>query len=104
MAIQLAKLAGLTVLATASRQESTDWVKQLGADHVLNHRQPLRPQLEAVGLKTVDYILNCADTDGYWDVMADLIAALRARFARLSKTKGAESTVHELKARPMSGS
>src|SRR5690348_3709868 len=30
MAIQLAKLAGLTVLATASRQESTDWVKQLG--------------------------------------------------------------------------
>jgi len=75
MAIQLAKLAGLTVLATASRQESTDWVKQLGADHVLNHRQPLRPQLEAVGLKTVDNILNCADTDGYWDVMADLIAA-----------------------------
>jgi NADPH2:quinone reductase len=75
MAIQLAKLAGLTVLATASRKESTDWVKQLGAAHVLNHRQPLRPQLEAVGLKTVDYILNCADTDGYWDVMADLIAA-----------------------------
>ena len=75
MAIQLAKLAGLTVVATASRQESIDWVKQLGSDHVLNHRQPLRPQLETVGLKTVDYILNCADTDGYWDVMADLIAA-----------------------------
>ena len=75
MAIQLAKLAGLTVLVTASRQESTDWVKQLGANYVLNHRQPLRAQLEAVGLKTVEYILNCADTDGYWDVMTDLIAA-----------------------------
>jgi zinc-binding alcohol dehydrogenase family protein len=73
MAIQLAKVAGLTVLATASRTESTDWVKALGADHVLNHRQPLRPQLEAAGFRNVDYILNCADTDGYWDAMADLI-------------------------------
>jgi NADPH:quinone reductase len=30
--------------------------------------------LEAAGRKTVDYILNCADTDRYWDVMADLIS------------------------------
>jgi zinc-binding alcohol dehydrogenase family protein len=88
MAIQLATLAGLTVLATASRQESTDWVKQLGTDHVLNHRQPLGPQLEAVGLKTVDYILNCADTDGYWDVMTDLIAA-QGKICTIVENKGA---------------
>ena len=74
MAIQLAKLAGLTVFATASRPESTAWVKQLGADHALDHRQSLRPQLEAAGHKTVEYIVNCADTDRYWDVMADMIA------------------------------
>lgn len=73
MAVQLAKLVGLTVVATASREESIRWVQQLGADHVLNHRQPLRPQLEAAGFHAVDYILNCADTDGYWDAMADLI-------------------------------
>lgn len=73
MAVQLAKHAGLTVLATASRPESVDWVKRLGADYVMNHRQALQPQLEAEGFKTVDYILNCADTDGYWDAMADLI-------------------------------
>jgi len=88
MALQLATLAGLTVLATASRQESTDWVKQLGTNHVLNHRQPLRPQLEVVGLKTVDYILNCADTDGYWDVMADLIAA-QGKICTIVENKGA---------------
>jgi NADPH2:quinone reductase len=75
IAVQLAKLGGLTVLPTASRPESVNWVKHLGADHVLNHRQPLRPQLEASGFKNVDYILNCADTDGYWDAMADLIVA-----------------------------
>ena len=74
MAIQLAKIARLTVFATASRSDSTAWVKQLGADHVLDHRQSLPPQLEAAGRKTVDYILNCADTDRYWDVMADVIA------------------------------
>jgi len=93
MAIQLATLAGLTVLATASRQESTDWVKQLGADHVLNHRQPLRPQLEAVGLKTVDYILSCADTDGYWDVMADLIVA-QGKICTIVENKGALNQQH----------
>ena len=73
MAIQLAKIAGLTVFATASRPDSVAWVKQLGADHILNHRQPLRPQIETAGYRFVDYIFNCADTDGYWDSMADLI-------------------------------
>ena len=73
MAVQLAKIAGVTVFATASRPESRAWVKQLGADHVLDHRHPLKPQLEAAGCHLVDYIFNCADTDGYWDVMADLI-------------------------------
>ena len=87
MAIQLAKLAALTVLATASRQESIDWVKHLGADHVLNHRQPLPQQLEAVGLKTVDRILNCADTDGYWDVMADMIVP-QGKICTIVENKG----------------
>ena len=40
--IQLAKkLTGLTVIATASRPETIEWVKQMGADHVFNHRKPL---------------------------------------------------------------
>lgn len=73
-AIQLAKLAGLTVIATASRSESVTWVTSLGADHTIDHRAPLRPQLDAHGLSAVDYIFNCVDTDAYWDVMADLIA------------------------------
>ncbi|MFO0775224.1 MAG: zinc-binding alcohol dehydrogenase family protein [Nitrospiraceae bacterium] len=73
-AIQLAKLAGLTVAATASRPASAAWVRQLGADVVVDHRQALRPQLEDAGIQAVDYILNCVDTDAYWDTMADLIA------------------------------
>jgi zinc-binding alcohol dehydrogenase family protein len=74
MAIQLAKIAGLTVIATASRPESVAWASHLGADLIVNHRQPLRAQLEAAGYSDINYIFNCADTDAYWDVMADLVA------------------------------
>ena len=71
--IQIAKVAGLKVIATASRPETVAWVKELGADHVVDHSQPLRPQIEALGLKFVDYIANFNDTDRYWEQMGDLI-------------------------------
>jgi len=71
--IQIAKIAGLRVIATASRRETVEWVKQLGADHVVDHSQPLRPQIEALGLKFVDYIANFNDTDRYWEATGDLI-------------------------------
>jgi NADPH:quinone reductase len=71
--IQIAKVAGLRVIATASRPETVAWAKELGADHVVDHSQPLRPQIEALGLKFVDYIANFNDTDRYWEAMGDLI-------------------------------
>lgn len=71
--IQLAKAAGLRVIATASRPETIAWVQDLGADHVINHRQPLRPQVEALGLPFVDHIAIFNDTDGHWDTVTDLI-------------------------------
>jgi len=74
IAIQLARLAGLRVVATASRPETVEWCQTLGADHVIDHREALRPQLEGLGMTQVDYLLNLADTDGYWEDMADLIA------------------------------
>ncbi|QDS94490.1 Zinc-type alcohol dehydrogenase-like protein [Roseimaritima multifibrata] len=73
IAIQLAKIAGLNVITTASRPESSAWVKKLGADHVINHREPLRPQIESIGLKYVDYIALFNDTDGHWNAAVDLI-------------------------------
>ena len=73
LAIQFAKLAGLRVIATASRPESEKWVRSLGADFVVNHTRPLPPQLAELGFNTVDFIANFADTDRYWNVMAELI-------------------------------
>ncbi len=74
IAIQLAKMAGLQVIATASRPETISWVTKMGADHVINHRQPLKDQLEGAGFVAVDYVLCTSETDEYWDVMCDLIA------------------------------
>lgn len=76
IAIQLAKRAGFTVIATASREETIAWCRELGADHVVDHRQPLTPQLEALGFKTIDAALNLADTDRYWTELGELLAPL----------------------------
>ena len=73
LAIQLARRAGLLVIATASRPDSAAWVLELGADHVLDHSRDLAPQLAELGLESVDRIANFADTDAYWDGMAELI-------------------------------
>lgn len=72
--IQLAKLAGLTVLATASRPASTEWAKSLGADHVIDHRNAMKPQVDGLGIKNVDYIACFNDLDAHWPAIGELIA------------------------------
>lgn len=73
-AIQLARHAGFTVVATASREETAAWCRDLGAHHVVDHRQPLAPQLAALGIEQVDAAINLADTDRYWDALGELLA------------------------------
>jgi NADPH2:quinone reductase len=72
--IPLAKSAGLTIVATASRDLTLTWCQQLGADHIINHREPLRPQIEALGFKHFSLIANLHNTESYWAQTSDLIA------------------------------
>ncbi|MEM1157211.1 MAG: zinc-binding alcohol dehydrogenase family protein [Verrucomicrobiota bacterium] len=74
MGIQLAKLADLNVIATASREDSIKWCKELGADHVVNHRQSIPEQLNSIGFPQVDYIANYNNTETYWQMMGEIIA------------------------------
>jgi len=73
--IQLARRAGFTVIATASRPETQAWCRAMGAQHVIDHRQPLTPQLQALGFKSVDAAVNLADTSHYWTELGELLAA-----------------------------
>lgn len=100
VAIQLARRAGLTVIASASRPASRAWIEDLGATAVVDHRQPLRPQMEALGHPSVGCILNAADTDGCWDVMADLIAPEGAIVALVGSRRPLD--LERLKARSVS--
>ena len=74
VAIQLAKKAGLKVIATASRPETVEWCKEMGADFVIDHAKELKPQIEALGFKYMDYILCLNNTDKYFNQMAEIIA------------------------------
>jgi NADPH2:quinone reductase len=73
IATQLAKkVAGLIVISTASREETTAWCKLQGADHVVNH-QDLVNEVRKAGFEQVDYIMDCVDLNFYWDAIVELI-------------------------------
>ncbi|MEE9886444.1 zinc-binding alcohol dehydrogenase family protein [Acinetobacter nosocomialis] len=73
--IQLLKqLTNLTIIATASRAETQNWVKQLGADYVLDHRQPLAPQIKQLGLNAPLYVFSTTQTDQHLADIVELIA------------------------------
>jgi NADPH2:quinone reductase len=73
--IQLLKqLTNLTIITTASRSETQEWVKQLGADYVLDHRQPLAPQIKQLGLNAPLYVFSTTQTDQHLSDIVELIA------------------------------
>ena len=73
IAIQLAKkVAELTVIATASRTETVEWCKQLGADFVVNHKD-LVNEVRNAGFQQVDFIVDFVNADFYWDACVELI-------------------------------
>lgn len=71
---QLAKLAGLTAIGSASRPETVKWTKEHGTEHVIDHRRPFREQLEQAGFDSVDYIFCTNSITQYWDQITDIIA------------------------------
>ncbi|MBN2790669.1 MAG: zinc-binding alcohol dehydrogenase family protein [Candidatus Delongbacteria bacterium] len=74
IAIQLAKkVAGLKVITTASREESKNWCKSMGADGVLDHRKDLKAEMEQLKIDNFDYILCLNSTDHYFKTMSEII-------------------------------
>jgi NADPH2:quinone reductase len=71
IAIQLLRArTGLTVIASASRDETRAWVEELGAHHVVSHREPMAPQVEALGLGRPGHVFSTSHTD---DHLADIV-------------------------------
>jgi alcohol dehydrogenase len=74
VAIQIAKrVAGLRVIATASRPETQVWCREMGADEVVDHRRPLKEELQRIGAGEVDYVLCAASTEEHLQNLADAV-------------------------------
>ncbi|WP_417260254.1 zinc-binding alcohol dehydrogenase family protein [Celeribacter sp.] len=75
IAIQLLRAkTDMIVIATASRPETQEWVKDLGAHHVIDHTKPLTPQIEALGIGQPGYVFSTTHTHQYIGQIAEFIA------------------------------
>jgi len=74
MLVQLARqLTKLTVIGTASRPDTQAWVTSLGAHHVIDHHQPLLPQLDAIGVGQVSHVASLTHTDSHFTQLIDAL-------------------------------
>lgn len=77
IAIQLAKkLTDLTVIATASRPETAEWAKALGADYVIDHSKPLAEEYAALGIGAPGFIFSVTHSSQHRLAMAEIIAPM----------------------------
>ncbi|SDA35904.1 zinc-binding alcohol dehydrogenase family protein [Sphingomonas sp. NFR15] len=73
--IQMARrLTGLTVIATASREETIDWAAKMGAHHVIDHHKPIDEELVRIGHPTVDYVAGLSASDRYLPIFPKIVA------------------------------
>jgi len=99
--IQLAKsITGATIIATASRESSQDWVKKLGAHHVVDHTKPLQPQIEALGIAQVTHIASLNSTESYFKSYTELLAP----FGKIAMIDDPNKPLDVMKMKPKSQS
>lgn len=87
IAIQIVRaLTDLTVIATASRPETQAWVKDLGAHHVIDHSQPIAPQVATLGIGAPGFIFSTTNTNDHIASIVEAIAP-QGRFALIDDPK-----------------
>jgi len=101
IATQLARrLTSLTVIATASRPETAAWSREMGAHHVVDHRQPLSAQVKAIVPAGVTYVLGLTRTEDHFD---EIVEALEPQGA-LALIESPATTLDINKLKPKSAS
>ena len=87
IAVQLARtLTDLTVIATASRPETADWVRSLGAHHVVDHSKPLAAEVAALGIGAPAFIFSTTNSVDHLAEIAEAIAP-QGRFGLIDDPK-----------------
>lgn len=97
--LQLARaLTGATLIATASRESSREWVQKLGAHYVVDHTKPLPPQIEALGISPVTHVASLHSTDSYFESYIELLAP----FGKIAMIDDPEKPLGVMKMKPKS--
>ena len=98
IAIQLARaLTDLTVIATASRRETAAWVRELGAQHVVDHSRPLAEEVATLGIGAPAFVFSTTETHRHLREIAELIAP-QGRFGLIDDPDGLDITGFKRKA------
>jgi NADPH2:quinone reductase len=85
--IQLARrLTGLAVIATASRPETRDWCRSLGAHEVIDHSKPLDQELKRIGVPNVELVASLTQTEAHFPAVVEAIAP-QGKFALIDDPK-----------------
>jgi zinc-binding alcohol dehydrogenase family protein len=75
MLTQLAsRLTDLTVVGTASREETREWVHKLGANFVIDHTRPLGDELKKVGIEAVTHAACLTRSDLHFENIIEVMA------------------------------
>lgn len=86
--VQLARqLTRLTVVGTASRDETRDWVRSLGAHAVVDHRLPLAEGLREAGLDAVTHVASLTHTEAHYPQLVEALAP-QGRLGLIDDPKG----------------
>ncbi|MCC2609092.1 zinc-binding alcohol dehydrogenase family protein [Neorhizobium petrolearium] len=87
IAIQLLReLSDVTVIGTGSRPETQQWIRELGAHHVLDHSKPMATQLAEMAIGAPAFVFSTTHTDQHIKDIIELIAP-QGRFSLIDDPK-----------------
>lgn len=95
--VQLARqLTNLTVIGTASRPESVEWILNNGAHHVIDHSKDLKSQLEALNYSEVDFVISLTHSDQHAKALVDVLKP-QGKFALIDDPQHLDIKLFKLK-------
>ncbi len=98
IAIQIARQrTDLIAISTASRPETQEWVKGLGAHHVIDHSRPLAPQIAELNIGAPAFVFSTTHTEQHASDIAELIAP-QGRFGFIDDPKALDVMLFKRKA------
>jgi zinc-binding alcohol dehydrogenase family protein len=73
--VQLARrLTGVTVIGSASRPETQQWVLKAGAHYTVDHSKKLSEELRHHGIQNVEFVIGLTHTDQHFDEIVEVLA------------------------------